>query len=68
MRLRAEMEKTSGMIADLDELEELVSVLLTSSKLQNGVWAIHYTEINIKSLLYEVLAKVDVGGRNIHKT
>lgn len=66
LRLRAEIQNAPDMIQDIDELEDLVSVLLTSSKLQNSVWAIQYTQINIKDIFYEILAKVDIEERFVH--
>jgi signal transduction histidine kinase len=66
LRIRAELQDAPDMIQDLDELEDLVSVLLTSSKLQNAVWAIQYAEIQIKDVFYEILAKQDLEERSVH--
>ena len=66
LRLRAEIQNTPDMIQDIDELEDLVSVLLTSSKLQNFCMGNSIYTNKHQKYLYETLAKVDIEERFVH--
>ena len=58
-------ERSQSLEGDVQELEELVETLLESARLNRGGIVLHREDVSMRALFLSMLAKVDVGDREV---
>lgn len=61
----AEEKRLSSIESDINSMDSLIGELLESARLEEGVLALKWENLNLLELIYDALAEIDLGEREI---